>query len=136
MGILAATSGCAETVTGELLLRDGSGPAEVIAPSECLSGEDLLLFGVDMFDEDEDWMIRFFHDPLEGPVVQVFPPSDEAPHLFTPDVCTEFRGELRRREVQDEDRGEYGVMYGSLRLQCEALGTTLEGKLDFEDCDE
>ncbi|MEM6989674.1 MAG: hypothetical protein AAF721_04230 [Myxococcota bacterium] len=130
--LFVALAACTPDVEGELRIGFRDTEPLHFAPSECLSGEPLEFFGVDMFDDD-DHMLRLVHFPADGPELLFFDPG-QANETFriTPHDCRKFAGELRR--TNDEYDG-YMAMEGDLVLDCDASnGERVVGQVEFRRC--
>ena len=103
-----------------------------VYPHDCLSGEPVEVFGVDLFTTRGD--LRFVHYPDDGPVMSFSPEDDElSPWEVRPEVCDVFRGELKRTETKVEG---ISVMRGRLELDCMPYGHGLRvyGDVTFDGC--
>lgn len=120
------------SVEGDEAWKERRDVARHIYPQDCLSGESVERFGVDLF--STRGRLLFVHEPADGPVLS-FHPEEEGftPWEVRPAVCDTFRGELKRTATEVDG---VSIMRGQLELDCTPLGSRLRvfGDVTFEGC--
>jgi hypothetical protein len=94
-------------ITGTLTLEPEAEPSVVIAPAECLSGDNWRFLGVDLIDPSQSALARVVIDPLEGPRVKLVVGSGEHRSSWVLDgsECVAFAAKVQDSGCRSRNHG-------------------------------